>query len=160
MVTVGGLLTGLTRKLSRKGDPYAVGTLEDLDGSIEVVFWPSTYAAVADRLAEDRPLLIQGRLELRDEAYLLKAVDVTVPELGEADSVPLWLSLTERQCTPSRVDRLKAILATHPGPTPVHLHLSSADRMLEMRLPDRYRVSTSPALSGDLKELLGPGCLT
>jgi DNA polymerase-3 subunit alpha len=158
-VTVGGLLTGLTRKLSRKGDPYAVATLEDLDGSIEVVFWPSTYALVADRLAEDQPLLVTGRLELRDEVFLLKAVDVTVPDLADVDSGPLWVSLTERQCTPSRVDQLKAILLTHPGPTVVHLHLGSPERMLDLRLSDRFRVALSPSLSGDLKGLLGPACL-
>ena len=159
MVTVGGLLTSLARKLSRKGDPYAVATLEDLDGSIEVVFWPSTYAVVADRLAEDRPLLVTGRLELRDEAYLLKAVDVSVPDLVEADSAPVKLALAERRCTPMVVDRLKEILITHPGPAPVHLHLASAERTLVMRLGDPFRVAPSTALFGDLKALLGSGCL-
>jgi len=158
-VTVGGLLTSLSRKLSRKGDPYAVATLEDLDGSIEVVFWPSTYALVADRLAEDRPLLVTGRLELRDEAFLLKAVDVRVPDLLEADSAPVRLALAERRCTPMVVERLKEILVTHPGPAPVHLHLASTEQTLVMRLGDPFRVAPSTALFGDLKALLGAGCL-
>jgi len=63
------------------------------------------------------------------------------------------------RCTPPIVDRLKAILAEHPGVTEVHLHLASSGRTTVMRLDDRLRVTPGPALYGDLKALLGPACL-
>jgi hypothetical protein len=57
------------------------------------------------------------------------------------------------------VERLKDVLATHPGMTEVHLRLQGADRTTVMRLDDGLRVTPSPALMGDLKALLGPSCL-
>jgi hypothetical protein len=57
------------------------------------------------------------------------------------------------------VERLKEVLATHPGMTEVHLRLQGAARTTVMRLDDGLRVNPSPALMGDLKALLGPSCL-
>ena len=49
---------------------------------------------------------------------------------------------------------------THPGPTEVHLQLRGAQRTAVVRLDDKLRVANSPALLGDLKQLLGPGCVS
>jgi DNA polymerase-3 subunit alpha len=57
------------------------------------------------------------------------------------------------------VERLKEVLATHPGTTPVHLQLQSGARTTVLRLDDRLRVTPTPALMGDLKALLGAGCV-
>jgi DNA polymerase-3 subunit alpha len=57
------------------------------------------------------------------------------------------------------VDRLKDVLATHPGTTEVRLELQSGGRSTVLRLDERLRVTATPALMADLKELLGAGCL-
>ena len=69
------------------------------------------------------------------------------------------VSLPVTRCTPPVVERLKDVLATHPGPTEVHLRLTQSGRTTVMRLDDGLRVAPSPALFGDLKALLGPSCL-
>jgi len=51
------------------------------------------------------------------------------------------------------------VLITHPGNTEVHLQLQNGLRTTVVRLDDRLRVTNSPALMGDLKQLLGPACL-
>ncbi len=159
MITVGGLVTGLQRKLTRKGDPYAVATLEDLDGSLEVIVWPSTYAVAGHKLVEDTVVLVRGRVERRDDAPTMMAAEISVPDLTRVDAQPLKLRLSDRRCTPALVDRLKEVLVAHPGMAEVHLHLDSANRTLVLRLGEAYRVSSSPELFADLKALLGPGAL-
>jgi len=57
------------------------------------------------------------------------------------------------------MERLREVLADHPGTTEVHLHLTGGARTTVLRLDDRYRVSASASLFGDLKALLGPSCL-
>ena len=52
------------------------------------------------------------------------------------------------------------MLGTHPGMTEVRLRLLTREATKVMRLDDRLRVTPSPALFADLKQLLGPGCLT
>ncbi|GGO12265.1 hypothetical protein GCM10011574_30580 [Microbispora bryophytorum] len=69
------------------------------------------------------------------------------------------VSMPINRCTPPVVGRLKKVLTTHPGTTEVHFQVHNGPRTTVMRLDDRLRVSPSPALMGDLKQLLGPACL-
>ena len=46
-VTIGGLVSGLQRKVTKKGDVWAIATIEDLEGAIEVMFFPQTYQLYA-----------------------------------------------------------------------------------------------------------------
>ncbi|MCW2865912.1 MAG: polymerase alpha subunit, partial [Marmoricola sp.] len=63
------------------------------------------------------------------------------------------------RCTPPVVEQLKEVLRTHVGTTEVRLKLVTRQGTQLLRLDDRLRVSPSPALYGDLKHILGPGCL-
>jgi DNA polymerase-3 subunit alpha len=69
------------------------------------------------------------------------------------------VSLPTRQCTTDKVAALKQVLARHPGTAQVHLRLISGERITTLELDQSLRVTPSPALMGDLKALLGPGCL-
>ena len=159
IVTVGGLITGIARKMTKRGDPWAVVTLEDLEGGIDVMFFPSTYQLTALQLTEDAVVVIKGRLDRRDDIPQLIAMEMSVPDVSDQQSGPVAIALARERCTPPVVDKLKEIFATHPGMTHVHLHLRSESKTLVMRLEDRWRVTPSTALMGDLKALLGPGCV-
>ena len=45
IVTVGGIVASITRKVTKTGSPWAVVQLEDLDGGVETLVFPQTYAA-------------------------------------------------------------------------------------------------------------------
>ena len=156
-VTVGGVLTGLTKKFTRKGDTYLVATLEDLTGNVEVVFWPNTYRAAHEVLVEDEVLVVTGRLEVRDEAIKLQANRVSKPDLSEALGSPIVVRFASQQCTDDAVGRLKAILVHHQGPVPVHLQVDLPDGSSRTyRLGDDLRVARHSGLFGELKSAFGP----
>ena len=160
IVTVGGLVAGVQRKTTKQGSVWAIVTLEDLEGSIDVMVFPQTYNANATLIADDTVLFIRGRVDRQDDdSPRLVAMEITAPDLADAPAGPVRLTMAATRCTPPIVDRLKAILAEHPGVTEVHLHLTSSGRTTVMRLDDRLRVTPGPALYGDLKALLGPACL-
>ena len=159
VVTVGGLVSGLQRKVTKQGNPWALATLEDLEGAIEVMFFPATYQQCATLLAEDAIVLVRGRLDRREDVPKLIAMEVTVPDLSEGPHGPVVLTLAATRCTPPVVEKLREILATHPGVTEVRLQLQSGARTTVLRLDDGLRVTPSPALFGDLKALLGSACL-
>ncbi len=160
IVTVGGLITSITRKMTKRGDPWAIVTLEDLEGGIDVMFFPSTYQLTALQLTEDAVVVVKGRLDRRDDVPQLIAMELSVPDISsDQQTGPFAISLARERCTPPVVDRLKEIFSTHPGMTQIHLHLRSETKTMVMRLEDRWRVSPSTALMGDLKALLGPGCV-
>lgn len=158
-VTVCGLITSLQRKMSKNGNPWAVVTLEDIDGSIEVLFFGETYLSYATMLAEDAVVTVRGRVRRRDDAVQLQAMEVSLPDVSAADSRPVTITMPVSRCTPPVVERLREILGAHPGVTQVNLRLTQPGRATVMRLEDTLRIERSSALFGDLKALLGPGCL-
>jgi len=159
MVTVCGLVTSLQRKMSKNGNPWAAVTLEDIDGSIEILFFGETYLTYATVLAEDAVVTVRGRVRRRDETIQLQAVEVSIPDVSAADARPLTITMPVARCTTPVVERLREVLAAHPGVTQVNLRLTQPGRATVMRLEDTLRVERSTALFGDLKALLGPGCL-
>ncbi|GAB3558541.1 DNA polymerase III subunit alpha [Spelaeicoccus albus] len=161
VVTIAGMITNLTRKISKNsGNPYAIAVVEDLDASVEVMFFGQVYQPVATILAEDLVVTIKGRLRRRDEGAMnLMAMEMTVPDVADTDAGPVSLSMSVARCTPPLVERLADVLRTHPGSTDVQLKLTQPGRATVMRLDRSLRVDPNPALYGDLKALLGAGCL-
>ena len=162
VVTVAGLVTSVVRKTTKKGDVYAVVSVEDLEGAIDVLVFPANYQASATLLVEDAVVLVKGKTKRsRDDAVELQALEISVPDLSRgAANGPVVITLPAARVTPPVVDSLKDVLATHPGVAEVHLKLHSSGRTMVMRLDERLRVRPSPALMADLKALLGPACLS
>jgi DNA polymerase-3 subunit alpha len=158
-VTIAGMISSLQRKLTKNGNPWAIAGVEDLGGAIEVLFFPQVYQTVSHVLAEDLVVIVRGRVNRRDDVPTIYAQELTIPDLARASTGPVVVSMPVTRCTPPVVEKLKDVLSTHPGMTEVHLRLVQTGRATVMRIDDGLRVTPSPALFGDLKALLGPGCL-
>lgn len=158
-VVISGLITSLQRKMSKQGNPWAAVTLEDMEGSVEIMFFGETYLAYSTVLAEDAVIVLRGRVRRRDDVMQLQAMEVSLPDLSAVADAPVVVTLPEARCIGPVVERLREVLSTHPGITEVHLRLTKPGRATVMRLDEGLRVERSPSLYGDLKALLGPGCL-
>ncbi|MDO3637991.1 DNA polymerase III subunit alpha [Mycolicibacterium arseniciresistens] len=159
-VLVGGILASVNRRVNKNGLPWASAQLEDLTGGIEVLFFPQTYSLFGAEIADDVVVLVKAKVAARDDRIALIAHELVVPDFSSAQvNRPLAVSLPTRQCTVDKVSALKAVLANHPGVSQVHLRLISGERITTLELDQALRVTPSPALMGDLKALLGPGCL-
>ena len=156
-LTVSGLITSVQRKITKRGDPWATITLEDLDGAIEVLLFPSAYTLASTLLVEDAIVRIKGQLSRDKDQPELRAQEVTAPDLTQGPTGPVVISLPSTRCTPPVVAQLRDVLGTHPGMTEVQLRLLTRSSTKVLRLDDNLRVTPSPALFADLKQLLGPG---
>ena len=156
-VTIGGLITSISRKVSRTGSSWAIVTVEDLEGSLEVLFFAKTYTQYALTLVEDRIVTIRGRVDHRDEQVRFSAVEMSSLDVSSGPVGPLMISLPISQCTPPIVERVKEILRSHPGKREVHLHIEDSGKSTTMKID--ALVTSSPSLSADLKSILGPDCL-
>ena len=160
IVTIGGLVTSVQRKTTKKGSAWAIVTLEDLEGSLDVMVFPQTYAAAGVHLVEDAVLLCRVRIDDDDDGLRTVALEVSPLDVSDAPAGPVRVSMAASRCVPPMVNRLKEVLADHPGATEVHLLLTGGARTTVLRLDDALRVTPSPSLFADLKALLGPGCLS
>ncbi|PFG19398.1 DNA polymerase III alpha subunit [Serinibacter salmoneus] len=159
-VTIAGLVTGVQMKISKAGKAWAIATIEDLEGAIEVMFFGETYMAYSTVLAEDAVVVVKGRLRRRDEEMSLMAMDLTLPDVtSTAEGAPLVLKLPEVRCTAPVLSRLREVLEAHPGSSEVHMRVTRPGRATVVRLEDQLRVERSSPLFGDLKALLGPSAL-
>jgi DNA polymerase III subunit alpha len=159
-VTIAGLITGLQIKRTKKGDLWAIATVEDLDGAIDCLFFPSAYLTVSTMLGHDVVCVVRGRLNRRDETPTIFAQELTLPDIKIGPRGPVVVTLPLTRATDGVAERIKGVLGEHPGVTEVHLKLTQPGRCVLMRLDDSLRVNPSSALFGDLKALLGPACLT
>ena len=157
VVTIGGLITGIQRKVSRQGASWAVVNVEDLEGAIEVLFFSNTYNQYALSLTEDRVVVVKGRFSRTDEQVRFTALEMKMPDISGAPTGPLLITLPATQVTPPIVERIKEILRSHPGKREVHLHVVDQQKTTTLKID--ALVTSSPSLSADLKAILGPECL-
>jgi DNA polymerase-3 subunit alpha len=159
-VTIAGLITGLQVKRTKKGDLWAIVTVEDLEGAIECLFFPSAYMTVSTMLGHDKVVVVKGRVNRRDDTVSIYASDLTLPDITDGPRGPVVVTMETTRATSGKIEQLKTVLSSHPGSTEVHVRLSQPGRSLLMKLDDSYRVNATEALFGDLKVILGSRCLS
>jgi DNA polymerase-3 subunit alpha len=153
--SVGGVVTSLNRKYTKKGELMATFTLEDLQSAIEVWVFPRTMQEYGHVLADDAIVCVKGRIDLREDTPKLVCMEVKRPELTAEGAEPLKVVLPLSRLTDDTVSGLKRLLVDHPGDSPVFLGIG--DKLL--RLPDEFNVDSSNGLCAELRVLLGADCL-
>jgi len=147
-VSMGGMISGIKKRISKRGGAYATCTLEDLTGSVQVVFYPNSYQECRDRLTEDAVVVVRGKLGHDDDLRVL--ADQITPLLRNyrAD-----LRLTVDNLTVDRLATLQLLLKQRPGPRAVYLYLASQDRLY--LAGDNLRVTVTAPFLKDLRDFLG-----
>jgi DNA polymerase III subunit alpha len=154
--TVGGVITGLQRKWTKKGDLMGVFVLEDLRSSAETMVFPRTMTEHGHKLEDDAIVLVKARIDKRDDMPKLIAMEIEVVE-GVSDAAePFRLAVSPGRLSAELIASLKEILLEHPGDHPVLLHLGD-DKVL--RLPPAYGVDGGSGLVSEIRVLLGPAAL-
>ncbi|CAN5747573.1 DNA polymerase III subunit alpha [soil metagenome] len=151
-VHLGGLITGLARKFTRKGDQMAVFVLEDLEANVEVTLFPHVLREHGHKLADDLVVAVKGRLDRRDESRVtLICQSIEVLQALDAGPAPrLRLRIPSTSLDELRIARLKRILRDHPGASEVTLDLGPQ----VLRLSDDFRVDVDRAV-GELRMAFG-----
>jgi DNA polymerase-3 subunit alpha len=153
MRTFGGVVTGLQRKWTKKGDLMAVFTLEDLQSTVEVMVFPKTMTDHGHKLADDGIVVVRARVDTREDQPKLIAMDIEPFEPMSGDAFPLRVKVAASRVSEALIEDLKQVFNEYQGDSPVFLHLG--ERQV-LRLPEAWTVNVGPALLGRLRELLGP----
>jgi len=149
--SVGGVITNLQKKWTRKGDLMAIFELEDMEGSVEVMVFPKTMAQVGHMLEDDLVVVVRGRVMGRDDVNKVSVHEIEPFEVT-VSATPLRVRLPGRGLRDAQVDELKQLLVQHPGESPVFLHLAPGK---VLRLPETFCVDTASGLVAELRVLLG-----
>ncbi|MDP9070566.1 MAG: DNA polymerase III subunit alpha [Actinomycetota bacterium] len=158
---VGGVVTNLARRYTKKGDLMATFHLEDLESSVEAWVFPRVMHEYGALLADDAIVCVKARLDTRDDQPKLTCLELKRPELAIDGGPPVRIGLPLSSLDDACVTRLKALLVDHPGPSPVFLHLrttgdteGSCHKVLQ--LPQQFNVDARNGLLAEIRVLLGP----
>ena len=149
---IGGVVTNLARKWTKKGDLMATFVLEDLQSSIEVMVFPKAMSDHGHKLTDDAVIVCSGRVDRRDDApkFMVKDLDLFEP-LSDVRP-PLRIQLSPNRLSDSTIEQLKTLFSEFPGDSEVFIHLG--ERQV-VRLPDQFTVDADGGLVGELRVLLG-----
>ncbi|ASF08399.1 DNA polymerase III subunit alpha [Nocardia brasiliensis] len=162
-VTIAGMISALERRVNKRGESWAIAVIEDLDAAVEVLFFPKSYSLFAADLMVDAVVVVEGRVNWREDKLALFGTHLAALDLTHLDEhrrqSPLTLEINARNTDRDSVRELKSVLLAHPGGTPVHLALCYRQRRTMLAIED-YPVTVSPALLGELRAVRGVKVLT
>ena len=149
-VRVAGMISSVKEKKTKRGDVMSFVTLDDHYGSVEILFFPKVWEEYRYRMRNDIPLVIQGRLSLRDEEPATIVAE-TVSELAEAVPQKLYLRISATQ--EHTIEKVLGLLKNAPGTLPVYLYYEKTKTT--KLTTEEYWVTLSDTLLKELKGLLG-----
>lgn len=155
VVRIAGLVSGVQTKVTKQGNTWAIATIEDLSGSVEVLFFPRSYETIQSFLAPDIIVQVEGKVNVRDDQMAIYGQSMTLLELSAEKDVPLDLQLPLGRCTPEVLGELREVLEAFPGESPVHLHLRQPGRTTVVELDPRLCVSQTSAFFSQVKAVVG-----
>ncbi len=160
-VQIAGMISKVDRRINKtSGNLWAIVTVEDLDGGIEVLFFPKSYPLFAQELLEDAVVAVKGRLNEREGAISIFGHDLAVLDVASVGTaMPVTLSLREQRVSPTLVQDLKKIVEAHPGARPLRIRLEGPQGRSTLLAIPNFSVDASSAFMGDVKSLLGAGSI-
>jgi DNA polymerase-3 subunit alpha len=174
-VTVGGIITESKRIRTRNGDHMMFATLDDLEGSVEILVFGKALAEHEAALAVDQVVLVRGRVDHKEAGktcVVVQSVDSFAPseqEIEQANNEAKAISLARAAATQpvrlqvdaarlpaSAIEDVKDIIETNHGPAEVVLEMITSAGTRILRLGEAYRVQHTPGVRAELEAALAP----
>lgn len=167
--TLAGLKDGATVKLGgiiaklritytrRKNEKMAVATLEDLEGTVELLLVPRVYEKASLLIVEEAALLVTGKVVVEgDNPKVIASEVMPLEEAQQRCTAAMYVTVYLSDVEHGKLDELKKLFETSPGTCPVFLDFASptGERVL-MKAGRQFRVTPSPELVQSVETMLG-----
>jgi len=161
-VRLGGVIHTVRLRNSKKGDRYATFLLEGKDGVVEVIAWPDTYRRHEEIVVGGSPVVVTGGLDLAPDRCQVIAEEVVPLDAARAEAIKqVHVRVPLEHVGREELERLKSVLADHPGPCDTFLHLMRPDATETiLALPRTIRVAANAEVLDAVEQVLGAGVLS
>ncbi len=172
-VTVGGIITEAKRIRTRNGDHMMFATLDDLEGSVELLVFGKALAEHEAALRVDEVVLVKGRVDHKEAGATCLVVQTVEPfapsqeeierARAEAEAAartattlaqPVHLRVSVDSLSSATIDELKHAIEDFPGPAEVLIDIDTSTGTRRLRLGDAYRVQHTSTLRAELEHAL------
>jgi DNA polymerase-3 subunit alpha len=172
-ITVGGIITAARKLKTRTGNMMMFATLDDLEGSIELIFFGDQLAEYEHVAQVDAIVTVRGRVGNDDRGLTIKVqacepFQPSVEQVEEARAAAavvargpeaLTLVLDAARLPASIIEELKHVFGNHTGEADVVLDVRTSQGPRTLRLGHDFRVDPTPSLRAELARILGPEAL-
>ena len=157
VVRIGGMVSNLKIVSTKKGGSMAFMMLEDIQGAVEVVLFPTVYSAVSGIVAQDALVVTEGRIQKNENAIKIIGEKVMLLERAEEElACGIHLYLDVAKIDESFLIRINGILKKYPGKCPVYLHLQDTGKTeTVIAFPETLKTAASPMLLKEIRDHVG-----
>ncbi|GAA0177602.1 DNA polymerase III subunit alpha [Clostridium sediminicola] len=119
-VIIGGIISTVTKKITRNNNMMAFISVEDLYGSVEVIVFPKILDKYKNLIQEDGIVLLKGRVTIREDEQP-KVICDTVENIQKISTKKLYILINHNREVKKIKDELKLILEKNKGNIPVYI---------------------------------------
>ena len=165
-ILIGGVIGNVKITTTKKGDPIAYFTVEDMEGVVKCVLFKNDVEKLNGLLHAGEVAFIKGRLSLRDAEPSIRVADVIMPgdiskKIENKLSKDFVIKLGYSQITDDILFRLKELILANKGTCPVFIELTMpGGELVKIKLSEKYFVSLTENVYNELNNLIGDGCIT
>jgi DNA polymerase-3 subunit alpha len=158
LTRIGGLIAMVQNGISKKsGKPYSMVTLEDLEGSVQVLCMNENYEKYRDLLVLNKAILVIGEVNSGDERPKIFPQEIMVLEDAPRKfTKQVHLRLHTAHLQPEHLDSVRELVTAHPGKCPLFLcFLKPGGERVFVETHEKYFVAPSLQLQKAADERFG-----
>ncbi len=160
-ITIGGMINKirfhLTKTGRNAGSKMAVFTLDDLQGSVEIVMFPDVLNKYGGLLLKDTVVFVKGKLDFRREKPNILAVElISLDEVTERLAGKVKISLDVADVTKEKIATIKSICRSHRGKSPVYVAIRTDKGKVFAAADKQLSVNPDIDFCREIRQLVGP----
>lgn len=160
-ISIAGVISSLSERTTKRKDIMCNVVLEDLQGSVSIIFWADTYRKYYDLLHADEPVVIQGTIDVGDES--LKVIAQEVISLAVAMENPykqIRFMIDADKVSPDNIISFGNAIKKYPGKYDSYIHIINEKSETIVYLGDESRLDINDRLKREADNILGEGATT
>jgi DNA polymerase-3 subunit alpha len=158
LTRIGGLIAAVQNGVSKKsGKPYSMVTLEDLEGSVQVLCMNENYEKYRELLKPNRAILVIGEVNTGDERPKIFPQEIMpLEDAPKRFTKQVHLRLHTAHLKPEQLDGVRELVAAHPGKCPLLLcFMQPGGGTVFMDTNERFSVTPSLKLQQEADARFG-----
>jgi DNA polymerase-3 subunit alpha len=161
-ISLCGVIAANKKKVTRKGDKMSILTLEDLQGTVEVLVFPKVYEKAVEILETDLPILVKGRLKKDEKGVTILSEEIALlKDVRKQYAKRVDIRLTSPGLHDGHLKKIREVLTQYKGNCGVYLHVVIPDHSeAVISVGDELRVTPSDRMIMDIESIAGNRAVT
>jgi DNA polymerase-3 subunit alpha len=158
LTRIGGLIAAVQHGFSKKsGKPYSMVTLEDLEGSAQVLVINENYDKFRPLLEVNKAILVVGEVNTGDDKPKIFPQEIMpLEDAPKKYTKQVHLRLHTAHLKPEQLDSIRELVAAHPGKCPLLLCFQRpGGEVIFMDTNERFSVTPSLKLQQEADARFG-----